>query len=1174
MSHAAHPYALPAAASSSSGPTRAPPGSAHPRPPPPPPGASTASLELRALGHGPLDPQLDPRRVPSYSTSPALISSLHFDPAAGEYGLAAHRTRAESSPTLSRHDPRHHADHAAHPLPLTHHPDHSPTRPDAMRRQGSNTVTRRVIVDEHGVERDETRDERRARKERERAHRAATTGEDGSATRRRRSSRASDGADSVAPSPSLSFGSPASVAAPHFAPASTASAANGPASSKSVLTIALQRAQSAVLLDSANNFPAAVAAYTQSVRLLKEVMARVEEGSRDMERKLSTGGMRDGETRDEWDRRRARYERKERAKVDEARRLRVIHDTYEDRIRMLAQLGHSAPGYVPPPPLDLAPPPSLSSTSLSTAAHDLSAPSLSPAHPPASSSSAPSLANLRLDDPGGVGRSHNLHARDRSDVSLRIVAPASPVERDAYAAATGIGAAMLLPSPTERAVPSLSSLPVALAHDAGERVRYLTPEGDADRPLSMASDSTATATARSRTPSAATPTLAAPIPFAPRVAQVSPTDSRASSDGLSTAVEPASRWSAQPCEPAAAPVRHPALTSLDMRRGSSASALSGDTLRIGVPGSASAPGMVRAASSGSTTGSTTPMRRGSSLGLLGSAEAAPIELRPRPVRTVSLAGTAPAPDEPQPRPQLVNESTAEGTISQRRSARSPVPTDEATMRPPEVAVRAPSSEADRSFAFPPPTPVDAPAPRPVLKSVSSASSLPGRLRALSQPGSKRPKLPSFDGGPSRPPLPPLLATGPGPAPTPRAVSASHAPSASLSSSSTAPAGTLARKASAPTPTSLTAPGQLGAPNGGPLGRSNSSSSVASTASRLSGRASGVPGSPSDTPATSTFPSSLSSGYSHPSPHLTGVGVGPSAGVYLSKGLPSPPQPGAPSSREATLALPAVRRPFHLMRLVAATIATSENGVGGGTSGGGGYLSERLFVPAHVWTTSAGTKLVAIETKVRMLDLLTSGLDALDRAGRGMLLVPVGSSSAAAAAREEAARFAKELESFEGLAEGIQSTLAKKLGVGVIGVTGGGIAGGAPPVREKDSKQGRKGSTASFSAWSSKLSMSLNRVVANGVSLDSQATYVDAIAKVFRQAQSLDRHFALVFPAATDSPADSAYALLPAADRHRLERHLRKSSEFFANVICRFVLRDTGILLDKYVKRGGAWLSGE
>ncbi|GAA5853193.1 hypothetical protein JCM9279_006257 [Rhodotorula babjevae] len=1182
MSHASHLYALPGPSSSpSSGPTRAPPGPAPPRPPAP--GASTGSVAQGALGQAAVGPHPGERRLPSYSTSPSLVaassasSSSHFEPTRDDYSFAAHRTRAESSPTSFHPDLRHAADPSTHPVPLAHHLDHGAVRPEPMRRQGSNTVTRRLIIDQHGVEREETRDERRARKDRERAQRAATTAEDGTTSRRRRSSRASDGADSVAPSPSLSFGSPASVASPHF-PSSTsasASAANGSASSKSVLTIALQRAQSAVLLDSANNFPAAVTAYTQSVRLLKEVMARVEEGSRDMERKLSTGGMRDGETLGEWERRRARYERKERAKADEARRLRVIHDTYEDRIRMLAQMGHTAPGYVSPHPLDGAHPTSASSTWLAPTAVGLFAQPAS-----SSSSTTPSLANLRLDDPGGPGGQHSLHARDHSDVSLRIVGPAARVERDTHGAAAGIGAAMLLPSPTERAVPSLSSLPVALARDGDDRVRYLAPEGDPDRRLSMASDSTTTATARSRPPSSvATPTLPAPIPLAHRIDPASPTDSRASSDGLSTAVEPASSWSAQPftLESGSAPARHPALASLDMRRGSSTSALSGDTLRIGIPGSASAPGMVRAASSSSTTGSATPMRRGSSLGLLGSAEAAPIELRPRPVRTVSLAGSAapPPPDEQVPRPPLVNESTAEGTISQRRSARSPVPTDEATMRPPEVAVRAPSSEADRSFAFPPPTPVDPPAPRPALKSVSSTSSLPGRLRALGQPGSKRPKLPSFDdGGPSRPPLPPLLATGLGPAPSSRAVSASHAPSASLSSSSTAPAGTLARKASAPTPTSLTAPGQLGAAIGGPLGRSNSSSSVASTASRLSGWASGVPGSPSDTPATSTFPPSLSSGYTHPSPSLGSGGFGVGAGVYLSKGLPSPPQPGAPSSREATLALPSVRRPFHLMRLVAATIPASDGGAGGGTSGGGGYLSERLFVPAHVWTTSAGTKLVAIETKVRMLDLLSSGLDALDRAGRGMLLVPVGSSSAAAAAREEAARFVKELESFEGLAEGIQSTLAKKLGVGVIGVTGGGIAGGAPPVREKDSKQGRKGSTASFSAWSSKLSMSLNRVVANGVSLDSQATYVDAIAKVFRQAQSLDRHLGLVFPAAGDSPADSAYTLLSAADRHRLERHLRKSSEFFAHVICRFVLRDTGIMLDKYVKRGGAWLSGE
>lgn len=98
-------------------------------------------------------------------------------------------------------------------------------------------------------------------------------------------------------------------------------------SSKSALTIALQRAQSAVLLDSAQNYPAAITAYAQAVRLLRQVMARVEEGSRDMERKRSNAGEtgpRDGESVQEWEKRKQRYERKEKHKVDEARRLRVI----------------------------------------------------------------------------------------------------------------------------------------------------------------------------------------------------------------------------------------------------------------------------------------------------------------------------------------------------------------------------------------------------------------------------------------------------------------------------------------------------------------------------------------------------------------------------------------------------------------------------------------------------------------------------------------------------------------------------------------------------------------------------------------------------------------------------------------------------------------------------------
>jgi hypothetical protein len=101
-------------------------------------------------------------------------------------------------------------------------------------------------------------------------------------------------------------------------------------SSKSVLTIALQKAQSAVLLDSANNVPAAVAAYTQSVRLLEEVMARVEDSAatwRMKEAYKAAQGIPRGETDSERRDRIKREERaakREKARIEEAKRLKNI----------------------------------------------------------------------------------------------------------------------------------------------------------------------------------------------------------------------------------------------------------------------------------------------------------------------------------------------------------------------------------------------------------------------------------------------------------------------------------------------------------------------------------------------------------------------------------------------------------------------------------------------------------------------------------------------------------------------------------------------------------------------------------------------------------------------------------------------------------------------------------
>nr|CDI51307.1 hypothetical protein BN887_03354 [Melanopsichium pennsylvanicum 4] len=88
--------------------------------------------------------------------------------------------------------------------------------------------------------------------------------------------------------------------------------ANGaPLSSKNILTIALQKAQNAVQLDSVNNVPEAISAYKQAVRLLEEVMERI----------APRNGKRSRPSREE-----------------ERRRLRVIHDTYADRIRLLSMI--------------------------------------------------------------------------------------------------------------------------------------------------------------------------------------------------------------------------------------------------------------------------------------------------------------------------------------------------------------------------------------------------------------------------------------------------------------------------------------------------------------------------------------------------------------------------------------------------------------------------------------------------------------------------------------------------------------------------------------------------------------------------------------------------------------------------------------------------------------------
>lgn len=54
----------------------------------------------------------------------------------------------------------------------------------------------------------------------------------------------------------------------------------------------------------------------------------------------------------------------------------------------------------------------------------------------------------------------------------------------------------------------------------------------------------------------------------------------------------------------------------------------------------------------------------------------------------------------------------------------------------------------------------------------------------------------------------------------------------------------------------------------------------------------------------------------------------------------------------------------------------------------------------------------------------------------------------------------------------------------------------------------------------------------------------------------DQHLVLL------AAQDGAFARLDPSEQQRTEAALRRASDFFAQVICRFILRDLGVLLDK------------
>lgn len=273
------------------------------------------------------------------------------------------------------------------------------------------------------------------------------------------------------------------------------------------------------------------------------------------------------------------------------------------------------------------------------------------------------------------------------------------------------------------------------------------------------------------------------------------------------------------------------------------------------------------------------------------------------------------------------------------------------------------------------------------------------------------------------------------------------------------------------------------------------------------------------------------------------------------------------------------RPFWLMRALYQTLAHPK----------GGYISNKLFVPRDAWRVK-GVKIKGMEEKTSQCDLLTAALQKLSRVDS-----------------EDADALLEEMQSFENVLEQAQVFLTRRLG-NEVGVQGAGtMFKDAEGVFESDGKPvPRNNSVSAKGAFSwrrlrSKTSSTglgsayersggkkdgANLGAAEGMSLATlpmtnnptskpgkrdamgvqfsgpNAHYMAALARLFDAAQTIDQIARQV-----EDPG------LRHADKTQvgLELCTRHAAEFFAFYICRFVLQDLTLLLDKFIKRGSEWV---
>ncbi|KAG6889666.1 hypothetical protein C0992_004477 [Termitomyces sp. T32_za158] len=229
------------------------------------------------------------------------------------------------------------------------------------------------------------------------------------------------------------------------------------------------------------------------------------------------------------------------------------------------------------------------------------------------------------------------------------------------------------------------------------------------------------------------------------------------------------------------------------------------------------------------------------------------------------------------------------------------------------------------------------------------------------------------------------------------------------------------------------------------------------------------------------------------------------------------------------------KPYHLMNLLRNTM----------TSPTGGYVTRRLHVPHEVWS-QGGAKLTNVVDKVRVVAILCTALEDLqvssaEHFGAGNVCSGLA-SGIGSIGRKEANAWSMKLEEFSSICDGVATNFGKKLGVG-------------------------EGFVLKKSSWGDKLTRGFDKIT-NGKNLDSPATYVRNLERLFQHTQLLDEHTKAILT----QPSVPAYAAFPPDLRTSSEQKLKRASEFFSSVVLTFVIRDLSQLLDKYAKKCEKWLA--